>query len=194
MATLDQSLSELANTEIGSTIPASLLTQALSTPPFVPIPGAFNIRDIGFAASPYVRRGLIYRSGSLSYLADEGKAALSSLLSIKLVLDLRSQRERQAIPAPEIPGIKVVWLPSERELKATNLDDFVGEKGGERGFTDTYKEVLETYAPSFKHVLEHLRDEEGASVLFHCTGKPDVMLPFLLAGLQVAHASDRATR
>lgn len=73
----------------------------LSAFPFVAIPGAANIRDIGglpvMAPSPdgrklVVRKGKMYRAASLNHITPEGKKALQAL-NIGAVFDLRTLYE-----------------------------------------------------------------------------------------------------
>jgi protein tyrosine/serine phosphatase len=151
-------------------IPLLALDKAFHTEPFISIPGTFNLRTLNYPPLP---PNLLYRSGSLSYLTPEGAALLTSQLSIKLILDLRSSRERQTSPAPEIPGVDVKWFPTEREPQPTDIKDFMGDKGGEHGFSKMYIDTLEVNKPSYKHVLEYLRDSPEQAVLFHCTAGKD---------------------
>ena len=67
MATLlsTNDLKVLANTDKREAIDKDVITAVLSQDPFTYVPGVINIRDIGVNASPFVRRGLIYRSGAL---------------------------------------------------------------------------------------------------------------------------------
>jgi len=55
------------------------------------VPGALNFRDVGGlpAAGGRTRSGVLYRSGDLSRLDDDGRAALEGL-GVRHVIDLRS--------------------------------------------------------------------------------------------------------
>ncbi len=72
----------------------------LPTPPFVPIPGMVNVRDIGgyptreLYRQPHssIRRGLIYRGGEPSRITPEGRTAFEAL-GIKKVYDIRTINE-----------------------------------------------------------------------------------------------------
>lgn len=113
-------LRALAETDVRQPIPSSQLLPALQTPPFVPVPGTFNTRDLGLleeednnkTSRPKIRPGFLYRSGSLDELRDHpaGQAQLRDELGVRRVFDLRSRAERAAAPDPEVPGVETVWL------------------------------------------------------------------------------------
>ncbi|GAB1212873.1 hypothetical protein ATERTT37_002022 [Aspergillus terreus] len=187
-------LVNLAERDLFDPIPQDTLDQALTTPPFISVPGAFNVRDLGRFGAPYIRPGRVYRSGTLAYLTEDGKKQLHADMGVQLILDLRSVGERASMPAPDIPGVKVAWIPSEGAQQPLDLKDFVGEKGGERGYTKMYLEILDVYAPSYRYALEHIRDEadSNSGILFHCSAGKDRtgVLAALLMGL--AGAPDAA--
>ncbi|KAI9932439.1 hypothetical protein ASPWEDRAFT_22222 [Aspergillus wentii DTO 134E9] len=166
-------LIELSKSDINVPIPADILNQALSCPPFQEVSGAFNLRDIAVPGA--ISPGIVYRSGILAHLTEEGKLELLSKLGIGLILDLRSERETKSHPPPNVPGIKTVWLPTYKAPSPLSLDSFIGENGGEIGYTQMYLEILDLYAESFRVVLEYLRDEatQGRGVLFHCFAGKD---------------------
>lgn len=167
-------LGKLAELDMNETIPYETLVKALSSPPFKQIPGGFNIRDIGQVGNgAYIRPGLIYRSGSLAFLTEEGKQLLVSELGIEVILDLRSESEAKAHPEPKVPGVKTIFLPREKDPKPFDLSLYHGPMGGDPGYVSLYLDILDIYAPSFRHVLQYLKDEatKDKAILFHCTGK-----------------------
>lgn len=93
----------------------------LPSPPFVPVPGIPNLRDIGglpIAGRPgkVIRRGLVYRSSEPSNVTDEGVSVLNSL-GVTHVYDLRSAIEIQRTSQHEgwhpreWPGAERVFVP-----------------------------------------------------------------------------------
>ena len=79
------------------------------------IDGAVNFRDLGGlkgADGRTVRRGMIYRSGTLHAVSDAGLARMSGL-GLSVVFDLRSNSERQA---------RSPRLPDDRQLTYVFLD------------------------------------------------------------------------
>ncbi|KAL5365831.1 protein-tyrosine phosphatase-like protein [Aspergillus floccosus] len=187
-------LVQLAERDLFDPIPEDTLDQALSTPPFISVPGTFNVRDLGRFGASYIRPRRVYRSGTLGYITEDGKKQLHTDMGVRLILDLRAVKERASIPTPDIPGVRVAWIPSEGAQEPLDLKDFAGEKGGERGYTKMYLEILDVYAPSYRYALEHIRDEvdSNSSILFHCSAGKDRtgVLAALLMGL--AGAPDTA--
>jgi len=132
------SLLSLALTDVTHKIPDSLLYPALSSPPFVYIPGTFNTRDLGLLpvpeGTPSLRPGIIYRSGSLEGLHEkpEGKEAIRKL-GIKTIFDLRSVREHGDRPDPEIEGVVGVWVGGRDFVVSPLGFFFFGNVSGVRG-------------------------------------------------------------
>ncbi|MDA8393501.1 MAG: tyrosine-protein phosphatase [Actinomycetota bacterium] len=77
--------------------------------------GSFNFRDIG-APRPGcrsgIRRGLVYRCGSLDGLSQSGWEQLAGL-QVRTMFDLRTAAERDAEPTsvPASLSLRTVWLP-----------------------------------------------------------------------------------
>ncbi len=163
-------LRALAATDVKEPIPADQLLAALLAPPFVHIAGTFNARDVGSVPGSGIRPGLVFRSGALNRLTDEGRAALSGRLGVRRVFDLRSRAEHHAAPDPDVESVQGVWAESAEEDANVVLAEFV-DGFGERGYSAMYLDVLKVYGPSIRAVLEHVRDREGEPFLFHCTGE-----------------------
>lgn len=104
---------ELLSTDIETSIPLDALHAILSSPPFYPISGTFNFRE--------VIPGYAYRSGALKNITEEGKAKLALELGVMKVFDLRTVLERNASPPPELGHVEIVWIPSEEEPQAGEL-------------------------------------------------------------------------
>jgi hypothetical protein len=167
-----QDLLTLSQTEVFTPIPASTLHSVLSNPPFVPVPDTFNVRDLGLIPGSPIRPGLVYRSGGfLRGLSPEGAAAISGTLGVKKMYDLRSVREHERQPDPEIQGVEGVWVKPGEEDAVVGLADFV-EGEGEKGYVLMYLDVLKVYRGAIRAVLEGVRDGRGEEgILFHCTGE-----------------------
>jgi hypothetical protein len=160
-------LLEIALTPITLAIPDSVLNDALKTAPFIPIPGALNLRDLGQISSAKIKPGLIYRSGNLSNLPASSIPLLSSQLKLCTLFDFRQINERDRLPSPELQGINIVSLPSTASPKRVVPKDFA-VNGGVDGYAQFYDEFLKVYAQPYKTVLEYLRDHAGEAILFHC--------------------------
>lgn len=160
-------LKNLVETDMYEPLDKAILNDALSKDPFFTIPGLINIRDIGAAASPYLRRGLIYRSGALNNLSAPSQAKLQKELGIKLILDLRTPGEVAKMPDPTIDGVKNVNMASLKAPTPIDLNDFLVD-AGKTAYVKMYEDVLDIHKPSITAALEWVRDE-GSPMLFHCT-------------------------
>jgi hypothetical protein len=167
----------LANTDVTECLPKEAVVQAQRSPPFVHVPGTFNTRDIGLVplssgntgSRGPMRPGFAYRSGDLSRLSDDGKTMLAGKLGVKKIFDLRSLKEHENAPDPHVPDVENVWTRSEEPPAPLELQDFVDGEG-ERGYEIMYLDILRVYKPSFRVILEHVRDCPLEPFLFHCTG------------------------
>ncbi|KAJ9141679.1 Tyrosine-protein phosphatase [Pleurostoma richardsiae] len=167
------SLRALAEADVRNPLPQSDLLAALTSPPFLAVPGTFNTRDPALVpGASRLRPGLALRSGSLERLAPEGGAVLAGQLGVRRVFDLRTPAERARGPDPAVEGVENVWAPTEEGDATVRLERFV-EGQGEEGYRDMYLDVLKMYTEAFRGVLEHVRDREGEPFLFHCTAGRD---------------------
>lgn len=166
-------LRKLAETEVSNEIPKEQYGPVLFSPPFVYVDGTFNTRDLGLIPDSPLRAGLVYRSGALNHLTDNGKAVLSGKLGIRRIFDLRSPEEREKSPDPVLERVENTWIPSSRPDEQPDLRWFV-TGGGEDGYRHMYLDVIDVYQASWKAILEHVRDRSDEPFLIHCTG----MFPF----------------
>lgn len=160
-------LLEIAATPIIHAIPDNILAKALAAPPFVSIPGALNLRDLGLLTPPRVKPGLVYRSGALKTIPKASVNLLKSQLNLSKIYDFRTEGERKKHPDPEVPGVESVWL-NYTELPPRAVPADFKANGGVDGYRKMYDDVLRVHASSFKTVLTHLRDHPGHPILYHC--------------------------
>ncbi|KAF2420563.1 hypothetical protein EJ08DRAFT_24944 [Tothia fuscella] len=165
-------LPQIASTSIFHAIPDNVLADALTTPPFVPIPGALNLRDLGLLTPSTVKPGLIYRSGALHTLPPSSTPFLKSQLHLRKIYDFRSENERAKGPDPEVEGVKNICLNYTEKPSRAVPGDFK-LNGGVDAYVKMYDDVLRVHAQSYKTVLMHLRDRPGEAVLFHCSAGKD---------------------
>src|ERR1700712_3855985 len=119
-------LAALSQTPIQEPIPEDVVRQALLQPPFLTLPGAFNLRDVGGSAPSFVKQGLIFRSGSLAPVPQESANRLHTELHIHRVFDLRSQREVESAPTPVVEGIERIWLAPAKVPDFVDIAHFEG--------------------------------------------------------------------
>jgi protein-tyrosine phosphatase len=145
-----------------------------------------NFRDFGGYKTRnglIVKKGLLYRSGSLTKASDNDLKKISAL-GIKTIIDLRTHQERHSNPEP-IPGnsnvtsihipIKVrmhnesglIWqLLSLRFGKARKIDYH-------EAMRDAYQEYVTDFQPEFSKILKLTSESSNLPILIHCTGGKD---------------------
>ncbi|KAI8966375.1 tyrosine phosphatase family-domain-containing protein [Daldinia sp. FL1419] len=167
----------------------------LPSPPFVPIAGLPNFRDLGgypVDDSKIVRRGLIFRSSEPSKVTDDGVSKLQEL-GIAKVFDLRSAVEIEKGVRDGYDWKIKEWDGASRHFVPVFLDeDYSPEALAVRyknyssehaeGFVAAYSDILaaaaspeNSYSP-FKTILEHLASPSPsppAPCLIHCTAGKD---------------------
>lgn len=157
------------NTDIRNPIPEPVVSKIMSRPPFINVPGVSNFRDLSHDNT--VRKGFVYRSGSLADITPQGKAVLADDLGITTVFDLRNEGERERAPSPEMEGIETIWMPYGVRPASLNLRDFAGEDMGASGFVKMYSGILEAEVPAFTQVFSHIKDRPSDPFIFHCSGR-----------------------
>jgi protein-tyrosine phosphatase len=144
-----------------------------------------NFRDFGGYATPHgvVRKGLLYRSGSLGQASPNDLQAISAL-GIRTIVDLRSQAERERQPdrLPSNARVEYIHLPvGVKQFNQLSLTRqiFAILFGRERraDFTETISEAYREYVSSFRAEFAqvmHLAAEAGRlPLLIHCTAGKD---------------------
>ena len=177
---LPQTLDQAITIPITDSIPLPSLSHLLSSPPFIAIPGSFNVRDLSDGTQPAIRSSYVYRSGTLEKLVPPNETQVQSpghaaLLThnITTIFDLRAHRERLTAPEPILTGLDIHWHPSTWENDTTSTHQISERKESEFSFTTMYTEMLSSHRASFKAVFEHIRDSPDRPLLFHCTAGKD---------------------
>jgi protein-tyrosine phosphatase len=149
------------------------------TDPIVPsLAGMPNFRDIGGHATTQgrtVRRGLVFRSGESARLTTDDIDALSAL-DIRLIMDLRSEKERMASPQRWPLGVETELIETNirADLRADNqslsqiLHDDPTPAGASLMMRITYEALPDACGPSLGLLFERLANGR-APTLFHCT-------------------------
>jgi len=160
---------QVLHTDIRVPIPPALVAKITSLPPFIPIQGVPNFRDLSHDGNK-LRPGYVYRSGSLSEIWGAGKSIIATELGITTIFDLRNENERQKSPSPAITGVKTIWCPYGARPATMGLLDFAGEDQGATGFVKMYNGILEAAAPCFTKIFQHIRDNPEDPFVVHCSG------------------------
>jgi len=145
----------------------------------VSMSGGRNFRDLGgyeTADGKRVKWGRIYRSGALSALTGSDYRHFDAL-GIKVVVDLRSTRERQVEPFRN-SGLRPVLIRSweyetdGREI-ARRLIDLGGDVPGIReAIFDIYRDLIWRFAERYREIFTHLVAED-TPLIFNCAAGKD---------------------
>ena len=190
-----RNLNALVTTPITTPLATADVSAMFSSPPFVSIPGTFNVRDLsGHPLFPTaVAHKLAYRAGSLERLTPEGQNAIKSL-GIHTIFDLRSLKERNEFPTAAMEAVEIIWTPSTLDNETTAEAQARKQREGVFSLLTMYMDMLETHSAAFAVVLKHFAAHPAEPFLFHCTaGKHRTgLLAFLLeevAGSSVESAN-----
>ncbi|CAH0035922.1 unnamed protein product [Clonostachys rhizophaga] len=171
-------LAQLAATPLKESIPAEALQDALSRPPFVALPGSFNVRDVGAYSAGYVKPRVIFRSGMLDNIPEASWPILRSELGLSKIYDFRRADEVR-VPLCNTDGIDVISCPYNDGSK--DAPDFVSAVFAisnsatvDKAYADLYDVILRGHVSGYKQVFEKLKTaKEDDAVLFHCTAGKD---------------------
>ena len=145
-----------------------------------------NFRDFGgipAAGGLAIKKGLLYRSGSLAEASDQDLEQVA-VLGIRTVVDLRTHRERENAPdrLPERQPITYLHLPvtvSKRfeDSRMRMLFSLKFGKGRRADFhaltVQSYRSFVTDYQAEFGQVLRLAGDENSLPLLIHCTAGKD---------------------
>jgi len=134
--------------------------------------GPSNVRDLGGLPTGdggVTRRGQFYRADGLHELSRADLARFAEL-DIGLVIDLRSQAEREALP----DAVDSVHVPLIADTGATppSFDAMTTTADGIAYLTHVYRALIEEAAPAVGRVIELLARSERPA-LFHCMAGKD---------------------
>ncbi len=150
--------------------------------------GTPNFRDLGGYQTKdgrYVRWGLIYRSGVLTYLTPEDYHYLANL-GVRVVCDFRTRQENQAAPEKWIPGSSAQMLnlpigggsqkPGQEPSIPTSAKDLVGPdptpEKMRAHMTATYGDFVFSSADQFSQVFQQIKSDH-LPLLYHCSAGKD---------------------
>lgn len=145
----------------------------------VPVEGGFNLRDFGGYPTMdggTVRRGMLYRSGTMTMLSETDGAYLAGL-GIRFVCDLRRPKERQHEPTLwcEPAGVEY-WSRDYGESSGVlNEAARTSERTAasmRQTMIDLYRKLPFDHAPSYRVMFERLLDGQ-VPMLFNCSAGKD---------------------
>ena len=140
--------------------------------------GQHNFRDLGGLITSNEKRiksGLLFRSGDLHSITDEDINKLEQI-GLRMIIDFRSERERDKRPNREIPGVmEILYLPiydAPRDLAAM----FVGEnneEGLKHLLIDEYARIVIHYTNEYRKFLYALAHNSNIPLVFQCSAGKD---------------------
>ncbi|KAI6127421.1 protein-tyrosine phosphatase-like protein [Pisolithus croceorrhizus] len=168
------------------------VAEVISNPPFVPIPGVSNVRDLGSypttMSNVITKPGYMFRAAEVSNITKEGVEKMRAL-RITTVFDLRSDPEmkKYSTPIPTIEEVHIIRTPVFKnedyspESMAKKFELYA--RGTTEAFIQLYSQILDHGGKAFGTILRHVRDKPNSPFLFHCTAGKDrtgVMAAILL--------------
>ncbi|MBQ9578833.1 MAG: tyrosine-protein phosphatase [Ottowia sp.] len=142
-------------------------------------PDVPNCRELGgipAAGGRRVRRGVLWRSGSLFGLGASSKRQLEAL-GITRVIDLRVPFEREWEP-DTLFGARTIHLPIEPLIaryfaKYPEAPERMTASEMMQLMQATYRDFITGQAARFAAFFAHLLEGDGTPLLFHCTAGKD---------------------
>ena len=163
-----------------------------------PLEGAFNLRDLGGYATAdgrHVRRGMLYRSGTMALLTEADERHLTEL-GIATVCDLRRPGERAAQPTRWCEPAGVHYWSRDYSETSGVLSEVIHHNeptptAMRAAMLQLYREIPADHAPSYRVMFERLLGGH-VPLLFNCAAGKDrtgVAAALILHILGVPHAT-----
>jgi protein-tyrosine phosphatase len=139
---------------------------------FLPLPGGVNFRDTGGYRTTdgrTVRRGHIYRAGSLAELDEAGLAYLAGL-GLSRVYDLRSADEAARHPDRLPPGVVGVHRPVLGQVSRLRglYTLYRARRQPQVMLEGMYRLFLDQNGPVFADILRASAEPDNTPLLIHC--------------------------
>lgn len=155
------------------------MTEAIDTRRAPPLPGGRNFRDLGGyggADGRRVRWGLLYRSGSLAGVTEEGVAMLRDL-GIRGICDLRTSRERQSEPYGWADALGLsLWSrdyeTSFAELRRMMESDLASAEAAREAMLAGYRRLPFDQASGYAELFRRMAAGE-VPLVFNCSAGKD---------------------
>lgn len=144
----------------------------------VPLQGGLNFRDLGGYATGdgrRVRRGRLYRSGSLSGLTEADCAHLAGL-GLRTVCDLRTTGERTREPNRWVEATDLAHWTRDYDMSFGELRRVMAEQPdpeqARRAMVDVYQRLPFEQAPGYRELFHRIAADE-VPLVFHCSAGKD---------------------
>lgn len=183
MSSFRDQIEALCNTDSVEPIAPELYLPIITSPPFLPSKSLPNLRDLGLVPGSALPQSRFYRCGTLEAAGDDPDALAWLSTNVKRIIDLRTASERSRHPDPVIDGVENVWFEQQGEYPDPKVEEFV-EDDGRTAWKRQLMAIVATYRPTFRAVLEQIRDRPTEPILFHCTGESIHLLPLFEDGIK----------
>lgn len=153
-----------------------------------------NIIDLGgiqTAEGESIKAGKLFRSATLSRAEHEVVEAFLKEQNIKTVIDLRSEKEIQAMPNHIIKGVATIWNPIFMgKIQGLDFQPALGVSSIQEYMEMVYRrfvnnQIIQKQLKQFFSILQNNRD---GAILWHCSEGRDrtgICTALLLAALGV---------
>jgi protein-tyrosine phosphatase len=146
--------------------------------PAVELAGQKNFRDLGGLPTRdghFIRKNLLFRSGSLTHLTPEDIVKLENL-NLSLIIDFRSDREVEKYPTPFISTVKSIVRIGIIDAARETAMDYLAKNDAEGMKTllvRDYIRLVEDHEAEFTRFLDVVSKTEDLPLVFHCAAGKD---------------------
>lgn len=157
------------------------MTDSVTTEPIrtYALAGGHNFRDVGGYATTDGRSvawGRLFRSGTLAHLTDEDHTLLDAL-GIRLIFDLRSNRERTFYPTRWMEGTDIEFWSRDYDFSLADMqrvaeDQSPGDQAAQDLTNALYRQLPWEQAESYSPLMKRIAAGD-MPLVFHCSAGKD---------------------
>ncbi len=155
--------------------------------------GQHNFRDLGGIPSAHggrIKPRILFRSGDLHSISDQDVNLLENI-GLAMILDFRSQKEREKRPNRKIPTVKETILLPIHDAPREMASDYVRQnnvEGLKLILIHEYSRIIQNYVAEYRQFLYELTYNPNIPLVFQCSAGKDrtgLATLFLLTALGV---------
>ena len=153
--------------------------------------GQHNFRDLGgipVAGGRKLKSGLLFRSGDLHSITALDVEFLEAI-NLSMIIDFRSQREREVRPNREIKTVKEVChleIHDEPREKAARFVEMNNKEGLDQLLVEEYPRIIQHYRDQYRQFFTEIQTTLNIPLVFQCSAGKDrtgLAAVFLLTSL-----------
>ncbi|GEK30408.1 protein-tyrosine-phosphatase [Kurthia zopfii] len=139
-----------------------------------------NFRDMGGLVTNSgnrVKEHLLFRSGELNQLNQNGVHFIQNELNIQSIIDFRDEAETKSAPTPLIDGVKNFLVPANKmainfaSMKELIEDDLLSQFS--EGSLEQFYRALPIKNAAYKKLVQQFKSKNHVPLLQHCTAGKD---------------------